>query len=73
MGNEISLQVQILAGIFDILNSIKIGLSGSKEKQEFLTKALLGEPEQNRKPSSFDTPDEFERKRKNILEGVKDG
>ena len=69
--NGINLQEELLAGIFDILNSLKNGLFGIKEKQTLLTDILLGDKSQKAKGNSnntvFSSADAFNRRREEII------
>lgn len=71
--NEISLQEELLAGIFDILNSLKNGLFGIKEKQTLLTDVLLGDKSQKAKNNNnmvFPSAEAFNQRREEIIKAT---
>ena len=71
--NGINLQEELLAGIFDILNSLKNGLFGIKEKQTLLTDVLLGDKSQkgNGNNTVFSSAEAFEKRREEIIKTTK--
>lgn len=71
--NGISLQEEFLAGIFDVLNSLKNGLFGIKENQTLLTDILLGDKSQKTKNNNnmvFPSAEAFNQRREEIIKAT---